>query len=57
MTGNFTNNPVIKYLPHVVKYKLTNSEYIDKNGFFIGNFPKDLTFQLNRLKEILNKII
>ena len=53
MTGNFTNNPVIKYLPHVVKYKLTNSEYIDKNGFFIGNYPKDLSRELSYVCKLI----
>ena len=53
MTGNFTNNPVIKYLPHLKKYKLTNSEYIDKNGFFIGNYPKDLSRELSRVCELI----
>jgi CDP-4-dehydro-6-deoxyglucose reductase, E1 len=56
--GNIADHDVIKYL-NVPKsdLKLPKARYVHRNGFFIGNFPKDLTFQLNRLKEILNKII
>ena len=57
MTGNFTKNPVIKYLPHQIKDKLDNSNYIDKNGFFIGNYPKDLRKELDYAYKIIKSNI
>ncbi len=53
MTGNFLKNPVIKYLNHKISGKLTNSNYIDKNGFFFGNYPKNLDNELKRVYSII----
>ncbi len=43
VTGNFTNSPVIKLLNADLSQDLTNAEYLDENGLFIGNnhFPMD----------------
>ena len=58
MTGNFLNNPVMKFLDFKTKGNFKNSENIDKNGFFVGNYPKDLTKELNflykKIEEELN---
>ena len=40
MTGNFLKNPVMKYLNFKAKGSFKNSNYIDKNGFFVGNLSK-----------------
>ena len=58
MTGNFINNPVMKYLDYSVSENLKNAEYIDKNGFFFGNYPKNLYKELNFVyKLIVEEII
>ena len=44
MTGNFTNNPVIKFLDYSVSGKLTNSNYVEKNGFFINIMEESFMF-------------
>lgn len=49
MTGNFLNNPVMKYLNYKAKGNFKNSDYIDKNGFFVGNYPKNITKELKFL--------
>ena len=58
MTGNFLNNPVMKFLDFKAKGSFQNSQNIDKNGFFVGNYPKDLTKELNflykKIEEELN---
>ena len=58
MTGNFLNNPVMKFLDYKAKGSFKNSQNIDKNGFFVGNYPKDLTKELNylfkKIKEEIN---
>ena len=55
MTGNFTKNPVIKFLNHEISGKLTKSDIVDKDGFFIGNYPKDLTKELKLVYKIITK--
>lgn len=37
VAGNFTKNPVMAHIPHVVHGRLGNAEYVDQNGLFIGN--------------------
>jgi len=55
MTGNFTKNPVIKLLNHEISGKLTKSDIVDKDGFFIGNYPKDLSKELKLVYKIITK--
>jgi CDP-6-deoxy-D-xylo-4-hexulose-3-dehydrase len=57
MTGNFLYNPVIKYLNHTAKGTFKNAEIVDKNGFFVGNYPKDLSKQLNILYKLIEEEI
>ena len=57
MTGNFLKNPVMKFLDHSAKGKFNKSKYIDKNGFFVGNYPKDLTKELNFLYKLIEQEI
>ncbi len=55
MTGNFLNNPVKKFLNFKAKGNYRNAKNIDQNGFFVGNYPKDLSKELNYLYKILEK--
>ena len=43
VTGNFASSPVIKMLNVDLSQDLSNAEYLDSNGLFIGNnhFPMD----------------
>ncbi len=56
--GNIAEHDVIKFL-NVPKsdLNLPNASIAHRNGFFIGNFPKDLAPQLRKLEKILNHII
>ena len=45
VTGNFARQPVIKYLNCDVSQELTNADYLDRNGFFIGNHHYDISEQ------------
>lgn len=51
--GNFVKNPVINHLDYVIHGTLENAEYIDKNGFFIGNEHTDLSENLEEVKQII----
>lgn len=37
VAGNFTKNPVMQHIPHVIHGDMVNAEYIDQRGLFIGN--------------------
>jgi CDP-6-deoxy-D-xylo-4-hexulose-3-dehydrase len=57
VTGNFVKNvDVLKYFDYEVSGDLTNAEYIDKNGLFVGNHQTDLTEQLYYMKQTIDRI-
>lgn len=37
VAGDFTKNPVMKHIEHSIAGPLTNAEYVDKRGLFVGN--------------------
>lgn len=55
MTGNFLKNPVMKKLKFKNKFKLVNADYIDRNGFFVGNYPIDLSKQIKFLYKLIRE--
>ena len=56
VSGNFVNNPVIKYLNYS-KSNLKNAETIEKRGFFVGNHDIDLSKELKFLKKCCDSIL
>ena len=57
VAGNFTKNPVIKYMDYKISGKLENADYIHENGFFVGNHPVDIKGKLDFLYTVLSKFI
>lgn len=55
VAGNFVNNPVVRYMDHNIHGELTNAEYLDQNGLFVGNNHSDLNSELYYLRDICNK--
>ncbi len=59
VTGNFLNQPVCKFMDIIDNGIMKNANYIDKNGFYIGNHHYDISNALNQIatieKEILKK--
>lgn len=47
--GNFAKNKVMKYLDHSIHGELSNAEYIDKNGLFIGNHHYEISDAIDLL--------
>jgi CDP-6-deoxy-D-xylo-4-hexulose-3-dehydrase len=37
VAGNFAKNPVVRYFDHEVPSRLTNADWLDANGLFVGN--------------------
>ena len=54
VTGNFVRNEVMKYFDYEVHDELKNADYLHDNGFFVGNSHKNLTKNINFLKDILS---
>jgi CDP-6-deoxy-D-xylo-4-hexulose-3-dehydrase len=51
VAGNFAKNPVMGYFDHDVHGSLTNAEYIDKNGLFVGNHHYPIAEAIDELAE------
>ena len=50
VAGNFTKNPVIEFFDYEISGDLTNSNFLHKNGIFIGNNSVDIREQLDKLE-------
>jgi CDP-6-deoxy-D-xylo-4-hexulose-3-dehydrase len=58
VAGNFAKNEVVKkYMPHDIHGTLTNAEYIDRNGLFIGNHHYPLSQQFRFLTKALKEAL
>ncbi|RAU21892.1 pyridoxamine 5-phosphate oxidase [Paramagnetospirillum kuznetsovii] len=54
--GNFLRHDVIKHYDYeVVGGAVPNADLAHDHGFFVGNHPFDLTEQITRLREVLDK--
>lgn len=52
VAGNFAKNPVMEHIPHVLHGELSNAEYIDNNGLFVGNHH----YPISEVVEVLQGI-
>ena len=53
VSGNFTNNIVIKYFDYTLCGKSKNADYIHENGLFVGNHHFDIREQIDILHSII----
>lgn len=53
VAGNFTKQPVMKYLNSRIHEELSNTEYLDKNGFFFGNDHRDLGSKIKYVRRVI----
>lgn len=54
VSGNFAKNEVVKYFDYEVFGKLSNAEYLDSNGFFVGNHQVSIKENIEFLHVVLN---
>lgn len=52
VAGNFTKNPVMKYIPHEVHGSLPNAQYIDSRGLFVGNHHYPIADAITALAQL-----
>jgi CDP-4-dehydro-6-deoxyglucose reductase, E1 len=56
VTGDFTQNEVMKYFDYEIHNDLKNAKYLHENGFFVGNQQVPIEKEINHLYEVLNSI-
>lgn len=56
VAGNFAKNEVIKYFDYEIHGELNNAEWIDNNGFFIGNHQYDISSNITYLSETIGRL-
>ena len=54
VTGDFTKNEVLKYFDCEIFGDMKNAQYLDENGFFVGNHQIDLTEEIKHLHKVLS---
>jgi CDP-6-deoxy-D-xylo-4-hexulose-3-dehydrase len=53
--GCFLRHDVIKYFEYDTVGQIINANIAHDHGFFVGNHPRDLTAQIERLREVLDR--
>ena len=57
VTGNFLKNTeALSYFDYEVSGEMTNAEYIDANGLFVGNQQIDLRCQIEHLYQVISDL-
>lgn len=56
VTGDFTKNEVVNYFDHEIFGEMKNAQYLDKNGFFVGNHQINLTEEIKHLHRVLTSL-
>ena len=57
VSGNFLKNDVLKYFKYEVRANTKSAEYLDKNGFFVGNHHNPIEDKISLLHKTLKKIV
>ena len=53
VTGDFTKNEVLRFFDYEIFGEMKNAQYLDKNGFFVGNHQVLLTQEIHHLHSVL----
>lgn len=54
VTGDFTKNDVLRFFDYEIFGEMKNAQYLDKNGFFVGNHQILLTEEIKHLYNVLS---
>jgi CDP-6-deoxy-D-xylo-4-hexulose-3-dehydrase len=55
--GNFLRHDVIKFFDYECVGDVKNADLVHDNGFFVGNFPRDLSSELNYFHKTLTGLV
>ena len=53
VSGNFLKNEVLKYFNYEVRGKTDSAEFLDSNGFFVGNQHNQINDKISLLYKTL----
>lgn len=53
VTGDFTKNEVLRFFDYEIFGQMENAQYLDKNGFFVGNHHTPLHEEIRFLHDVL----
>lgn len=53
VAGNFAKNEVLKWFDYTIHGDLTNADYIDKHGLFVGNHHFSLVDEIDYLRKVI----
>ena len=56
VTGDFTQNEVMKYFDYEIHGVLKNAKYLHDNGFFVGNQQVLIEEEIKYLHEVLSEL-
>ena len=56
VAGNFTKNPVIKWMDYEIHGVLKNADVIHEKALFLGNHQHDIKAQMSLLKKSLDEV-
>lgn len=54
VAGNFVKNRAVNYFDYEISGSLENADFIDANGFFVGNHHFDIRKEIEYLKHVLD---
>lgn len=54
VTGNFTQNEVMKFFDYEIHQELTNAKYLHENGLFVGNHQVSIEQEIRHLYNVLS---
>lgn len=57
VAGNFTRNPVIKYMDYYIPQELINADEVHEQGLFIGNHSSDNRLQIDYFISVLDEFL
>lgn len=55
--GNFLRHDVIQYFDYDCVGEIKNADIAHDRGFFVGNFPRDISKEIEYLRKVLEKLI
>lgn len=57
VAGNFFNNPVMRYLPHIENPGLVAADDVEANGLYVGNHHYDIAEGLRALRDVVGGLV
>ncbi len=55
VTGNFTQNEVMRFFDYEIHNELKNAQHLHENGFFVGNQQLPIKKEIDYLLDVLNQ--